>query len=109
MTFQPAIYVLMLTQRVQPLVKRRRDLFNGDIELRIQELQAVLSQLGNKVDGLTAFYSATVEEVQREFSEALLRQRQDLETGIQMRVAEHYNTLHQQNNRPEAGFSDIVI
>jgi|AntAceMinimDraft_1070359.scaffolds.fasta_scaffold01760_3 hypothetical protein len=65
MTFQPAIYVLMLTQRVQPLVKRRRDLFNGNIELRIQELQAVLSQLGNKVDGLTAFYSATVEEVQR--------------------------------------------
>jgi len=83
--------------------------FQSDIELRIQELQAVLSQLGNKVDGLTAFYSATVEEVQREFSEALLRQRQDLETGIQMRVAEHYNTLHQQNNRPEAGFSDIVI
>lgn len=41
------------------------DLFNCEVELRIQELQGVLGQLGSKVEGVTALYGATVEEVQR--------------------------------------------
>ncbi len=46
-------------------MKYRRDLVNSEIELRISELEGVLTQLGSKVEGVTAQYDATVEEVQR--------------------------------------------
>lgn len=39
--------------------------FHCEIELRIQEMQGVLSQLGRKVEGVTALYGTTIEEVRR--------------------------------------------
>lgn len=62
--------------------------YRRDIQGRLSELEGVLNQLANKVNGVNAMYGATAEEIKREYAEALARKKQLLDIGVQEKLAE---------------------
>jgi len=59
-----------------------------DVQARINELEGVLNQLANKVNGVNTMYAVTVEEIRREFTDALARKKQLLDIEVQEKLAD---------------------